>query len=270
MTLLRQNRELKKLGVWNWSLPAFAGKLPDGRSYNTCPSAGVCAQACYARNGTYLFPNVKARHQQNLMLVLDDLPGWTKAMLDELSHKKFTDAWVRIHDSGDFFTNTYLAAWLEVIRARPRTRFYAYTKEVAMFRTLVEPSPPRNFWWVYSYGGTQDHTLDPAADRVADVFADESSIEDAGWHSQAESDLLAVLGPAPVGIPANNIAHFKARQAGRRWSDWQAGAEAARAGRRERAEDAATRTSRRVPTTRQRLQIHARPASGFWDWTRAV
>ncbi|WUL17993.1 hypothetical protein OHS18_13470 [Amycolatopsis sp. NBC_00355] len=27
MTLLRQNRELKRLGIWNWSLPAFAGKL---------------------------------------------------------------------------------------------------------------------------------------------------------------------------------------------------------------------------------------------------
>ncbi|WSK77597.1 hypothetical protein OG570_40520 [Amycolatopsis sp. NBC_01286] len=27
MTFLRQNRELKRLGIWNWSLPAFAGKL---------------------------------------------------------------------------------------------------------------------------------------------------------------------------------------------------------------------------------------------------
>ena len=50
MTLLRQNRELKRLGIWNWSLAAFAGKLPDGRNYNACPSAGVRAQACYARS----------------------------------------------------------------------------------------------------------------------------------------------------------------------------------------------------------------------------
>ncbi|KFZ77130.1 hypothetical protein ED92_39335 [Amycolatopsis sp. MJM2582] len=240
MTLLRQNSELKKLGIWNWSLPAFAGKLPDGRNYNTCPSAGVCAQACYARNGTYLFPNVKARHQKNLALVLDDLPGWITAMQKELSHNKFTDAWVRIHDSGDFFSRAYLTAWLEVMAARPRTRFYAYTKEVAMFRELVEPRSPRNFWWVYSYGGTQDHSLDPDLDRVADVFADEAAIDEAGWHSQSESDLRAVIGPAPVGIPANNIAHFKARQAGRRWSDWQASVDAARAQRRARARDTAT------------------------------
>lgn len=239
MTLLRQNSELKKLGIWNWSLPAFAGKLPDGRNYNTCPSAGVCAQACYARNGTYLFPNVKARHQKNLALILDDLPGWITAMQKELSHTKFTDAWVRIHDSGDFFDGAYLTAWLEVMEARPRTRFYAYTKEVAMFRELVEPRPPRNFWWVYSYGGTQDHTLDPAVDRVADVFADEAAIDDAGWNSQSASDLLAVIGPAPVGIPANNIAHFKAKQAGRRWSHWQASVDAARSERRARSRDTA-------------------------------
>lgn len=74
--------------------------------------------------------------------------------------------------------------------------------------------------------------MDPSADRVADVFPDEQSITDAGWHSQEDSDLLAVLGPTPVGIPANNIAHFKARQAGRRWSRWQAGVDAARAARR--------------------------------------
>ncbi|UJW32517.1 hypothetical protein L3Q67_01640 [Saccharothrix sp. AJ9571] len=239
MTLLRQNRELKRLGIWNWSLPAFAGKLPDGRNYNTCPSAGVCAQACYARNGTYLFPNVRARHQENLRFVLDDLPGWKQAMLDELAHKKFLAAWIRVHDSGDFFSREYLSAWLEVMRARQRTNFYAYTKEVAAFRDLVEPNPPNNFWWVYSYGGTQDHTLNPGQDRVADVFPDEESIAAAGWHSQEESDLLAVRGPAPVGIPANNIAWAKARAAGRRWSQWQAGTDAARAAKKARAANAA-------------------------------
>ncbi|MFE3173090.1 hypothetical protein ACFXPA_36060 [Amycolatopsis sp. NPDC059090] len=98
MTLLRQNRELKRLGIWNWSLPAFAGTLPDGRNYNTCPSAGVCASVCYARNGTYRFPVVLQRHQENLRYVLDDLPGWTVQMTAEVTHPKFAGAWVRIHD----------------------------------------------------------------------------------------------------------------------------------------------------------------------------
>lgn len=48
--LLTQNSEMRQIGVWNWSLPAWAGRLADGRTYNTCPSAGICAQACYARS----------------------------------------------------------------------------------------------------------------------------------------------------------------------------------------------------------------------------
>ncbi|QXV57343.1 hypothetical protein [Amycolatopsis sp. TNS106] len=60
------------------------------------------------------------------------------------------------------------------------------------------------------------------------------SIQDAGWRSHAEPGLLAVLGPAPVGLPANHIARFTRLQNGRRWSDWQADADADRAHRRPR------------------------------------
>ncbi|GIH16137.1 GP88 family protein [Rugosimonospora africana] len=235
--LLTQNRQLRAIGVWNWSLPAWAGRLPDGRTYNTCPSAGVCRQVCYARHGTYRWPAVKAKHQANLMFVLDDLPGWETAMLIELTAAKFTGCWIRIHDSGDFFSDAYLAAWLRICRARPATFFYAYTKEVSRFRRIVEPDPPGNFHWVYSYGGTQDAALDPKTDRVADVFPDEAAITAAGWSSQDASDLLAVLGPPRVGIPANRIPGFQRRQAGRRFSHWQAADTAARAARQGRPGD---------------------------------
>lgn len=171
--LLTQNSELKPLGVWAWTLPAWAGRLQDGRRYNTCPSAGVCRFVCYARNGTYRFPTVRAKHETNLRFVLNDLAGWEAAMRRELSARRFTHRWIRIHDSGGFFSDDYTRAWLRVIRARPNTMFYAYTKEVDRFRRLVEPDPPVNFFWVYSYGGIQDAALDPATDRVADVFPDE-------------------------------------------------------------------------------------------------
>ncbi|MGI5213305.1 GP88 family protein [Plantactinospora sp. CA-290183] len=220
--LLTQNREMKAIGVWNWTLPAWAGRLADGRTYNTCPSAGICARVCYARNGTYLWPAVRARHQANLMFVLDDLPGWEAVMTAELGRRAAQGRWIRIHDSGDFFCDEYLAAWLRICHARPEVRFYCYTKEVDRFRRLVEPDPPANLFWVYSYGGTQDGALDPTVDRVADVFPDEAAISEAGWASQEASDLLAVLGPPLVGIPANRIPAFLRRLAGRRFSTWQA------------------------------------------------
>lgn len=231
--LLTQNREMRAIGVWNWSLPAWAGRLADGRTYNTCPSAGICRKVCYARNGTYLWPVVLGRHQANLMYVLDDPARWETTMVAELGARKFRGAWIRIHDSGDFFSDDYLRMWLRVCAARPEVNFYCYTKEVDRFRRLVEPHPPANFLFVYSYGGTQDHRLDPTVDRVADVFPDEQAIIDAGWSSQTASDLLAVLGPTLVGIPANRIPSFLRRLAGRRFSDWQREADAERAARRQ-------------------------------------
>ncbi|EMF20396.1 hypothetical protein H114_32674 [Streptomyces gancidicus BKS 13-15] len=230
--LLTQNSELRGEGIWNWTLPALATRLRDGRTVKTCPAAGVCALACYARNGSYNFPGVVERHQANLAYVLDDLGGWQRQMVTELAHPRHRGGWVRVHDAGDFFSDAYLAAWLRVMAWRPDVNFYAYTKEVERFRRLVEPAPPRNFRWVYSYGGTQDHLLDPARDRVADVFPDDDAIRAAGWHSQDRSDLLAVLGPAPVGIPSNRIPRFRRRMAGRTFREWQAEQDARRAARR--------------------------------------
>lgn len=230
--LLTQNRELKAIGVWGWSIPAWAGKLPSGKNYNTCPSAGVCRLACYARNGTYLFPGTKAKHHANLAFVLEDLAAWRDAMVAELGAKRHRNGYVRVHDAGDFFSDDYTNAWLEVMRARPEVTFYCYTKEVDRFRRLVEPDPPLNFLWAFSYGGTQDASLDPERDRVADVFPDEDAIRKAGFASQEASDLLAVLGPRLVGVPANNIPHFLKRMAGRRFSEWQAEADGKRAARR--------------------------------------
>jgi hypothetical protein len=55
MNLLTQNSDLKKSGIYGWTLPAHWSTLTDGTKFNTCPNAGVCAAFCYAKNGTYNF-----------------------------------------------------------------------------------------------------------------------------------------------------------------------------------------------------------------------
>jgi hypothetical protein len=260
--LLTQNRELKAIGVWNWTLPAWGGRLPSGKTYNNCPSAGVCRRVCYALNGTYRFPKVKAKHQANLAFVLEDIGGWEDAMSAELSAPKFHGTFVRIHDAGDFFSDGYTLAWLRIIRGHPDVTFYAYTKEVRRFRNLVEPNPPPNFLWVYSLGGTQDGDLDLSRDRVADVFPDEQSIADAGWSSQEASDLLAVLGPRLVGIPANRIPHFLRILGRRRFSQWQAEVDAEQRARHRRRQHDARLASRREPDAGSPVHIPSpRPPS---------
>ena len=219
--MLRQNRELKEIGVWNWTLPALGARLDDGRTVLTCPNAGACASLCYARNGTYLFPKVKAAHARNLKRVLDNLDGWKLDMIAE-ARKRAAGRYVRIHDSGDFFDDAYLAAWIEIAAAVPETTFYAYTKEVSRFKRMVEGRAPSNFKWLYSMGGKEDHLIDVENDRHAEVFHSEEALEAAGYFNQEASDILAIEAPTnKIGIVANNIPHFKKKQGGETFGSLQ-------------------------------------------------
>jgi hypothetical protein len=249
--LLTQNRELRQDGVWNFTLPAWVVELPDGSHFNVCPQAGACAKFCYARNGTYLFPKVRGKHLRNLEIARSE--DFYDAMVEELSHKRFratgvarvipglddvshlsawTQEWmgnggqaVRIHDSGDFFDDTYLLQWIDIANAIPDVLFYAYTKEVALVQGMQDGSVPwpDNFLVCFSMGGRQDHFIDPDVDRHADVFPDFDSMTAAGYMSQHLSDLLCVLLPTTrIGIPQNNIPHVKKKLAGRTFAEAQA------------------------------------------------
>jgi hypothetical protein len=247
--LLRQNSELRRDRVWNWTLPAWVARRSDGVAVNVCPQAGACIRVCYARNGTYNFPGVKAAHVRNLEAVQDDLGAWATAMLTELGRRKFRPsgeprlpgyprghlapavadlidrgaAAVRIHDAGDFFTDDYLLAWATIAELTPDVLFYAYTKEVARVRRVLGGGGPDNLLTVFSLGGKQDHLLDLAVDRHAEVFPDEAAIAAAGYESQDANDLLCVLSVNHrVGIPANNIPAFRKRLAGRTFGELEA------------------------------------------------
>jgi hypothetical protein len=237
--LLTQNSQMRAEGIFNWPLPAFAGRLDDGRTYNTCPEAGACATLCYATVGSYRFSNVLAAHQRNLKMIIDTPQSWEQQMATELQHKRYQGKWVRLHDSGDFFSDAYLAAWLRLVRGAPLVRFYCYTKAVARFRRLVEPDAPDNLKWCYSLGGTEDHLIDTGTERHADVFPRTAELEAAGYSDQTQSDLLAVLGPRKVGIPANRIPHLLKRQGEETFGSLQRARDIERVQRRKRAAERA-------------------------------
>ncbi|HEY8984669.1 MAG TPA: hypothetical protein VIU15_34475 [Streptomyces sp.] len=207
--LLTQNSQLRKEGIFNWTLPAFVIKLPDGKNFNVCSQAGACAALCYARVGAYRFKNVRAAHIRNLLLCRDSPKEWEERMSKELTHARYQGKWVRLHDSGDFFSDEYVLAWMRIMRGAPGVRFYCYTKEISRFRRLVENDAPDNFLWCYSLGGREDHLIDLENERHADVFPDVEALIAAGYSDQTESDLLSVLSDSPlVGIPANRIPHL--------------------------------------------------------------
>jgi hypothetical protein len=219
--LLTQNSLLKPDGAYNWTLPAWALRLSDGRNFNVCPNAGVCAQMCYARSGNFMFPAVRAHHERNLLMVLDHLPWWEQRMRSELRDKRYRGRHIRIHDSGDFFSDAYLEAWLRIISASPWATFYAYTKEVSRFKRIVEPNPPSNLLWIYSLGGKEDALVDREKDRYADVFPTRAAAEAAGYTSKEASDLHAIYSPKRVGLIANRIPEFRKKQGDATFSELQ-------------------------------------------------
>jgi len=246
--MLTQNRELREDNVWSWTLPAAKIRLTDGTWFNVCPHADACVNVCYARQGTYIFPKVRAAHVRNLEWTLDDLDGWAEAMTVELSHKRFRPtgtprvgafpegdtpdpllarwagaggAAVRIHDAGDFYSDEYLSAWKQIAAATPDVLFYAYTKEVTLVRSNSTPTP-ENFRVLFSLGGSEDHLIDRDEDRFADVFPDHESLDAAGFSTQFANDLHAVtMESKKVGIPQNNIAAFRKRLGGRTFGEVQ-------------------------------------------------
>ena len=226
-TLLTQNSELRQVGVYNWTLPAHVVTRANGQRFNVCPNAGACGRVCYAKFGMYTFSNVRDRHLRNLEYVLTDGYRWEHQMLRETAHTRFHPTgrrhkldhdpadtflakWigaggkaVRIHDAGDFYDAEYLARWVRIASRRPHVLFYAYTKEVAMLKATALPT---NFRVVYSLGGRQDHLVDKAYDRHADVFPTEQALRTAGYYNQEDNDLLAVTAPtARIGIVQNNL-----------------------------------------------------------------
>jgi hypothetical protein len=227
--LLSQNSDLRRSGVWNWSIPAHTVRLETGSLFNCCPNAGVCARVCYAKFGTYRFSNVLARHTANLEYFLYWPVEWQAHMTEELQHKRFlpsgkphdlpgdpADLWlsdwihgggraVRIHDAGDFFNDHYFLAWCEIAQSLPHILFYAYTKEVSMV-TRLNGIIPGNLRLLFSYGGLEDHLIDREQHRNADVFPNLEELLAAGYTDQGDSDLLAVCAPTnKIGIVANNL-----------------------------------------------------------------
>ena len=220
MTIFSQNRDLKKTGIYGWTLPAHFVVLTNGEKFNTCPNAGVCGALCCAKNGTYKFKNVMKSHIEKLEWVLYRTDSWMAAVMEELSLKKYVGKFIRIHDGGDFFSQWYAERWLTIAAANPQCTFYTYTKEVVLFKETLKDLIPSNFIVIYSFGGKQDKYIDREVDRHSDVFTDYDKMIELGYFDIEEDDKLAAIGPRKVGLFRNNIKHFIKKQGDRSFGEW--------------------------------------------------
>lgn len=164
--------------IYNFGIPAYKSNT----GIMTCPYAGKCASGCYARSGTYQISNVKAAYEYRLAQTL--LSNFSEIVIQEITRRKIVK--VRIHDSGDFYSIEYLKKWLAIMQALPHVQFYAYTKSIPFFASVVVPS---NFHVIFSEGGKLDSMI-PKGHIHSRVFENENDLLDAGYTDVSNNDDL--------------------------------------------------------------------------------
>ena len=186
MNLLTQNSKLKKtskalsLRVFNFGIPAYksaSGKL-------TCPMADECVKFCYAKKGAYIWGNVKPAFEKRYELSKTD--DFISAMNAEIQSKK--PDYVRVHDSGDYYSKAYLDKWIEIAIHNPNVRFYSYTNMIEMF---LNTSLPDNYDIIFSDSGKQKSLINPLKHRHTKIFSTSFALQEAGYADASSVDLMA-------------------------------------------------------------------------------
>ena len=186
MNLLTQNSKLKKtskvlsLRVFNFGIPAYksaSGKL-------TCPMADECVKFCYAKKGTYIWSNVKPAFEKRYELSKTD--DFIPTMNAEIQSKK--PDYVRVHDSGDYYSKVYLDKWIEIAIHNPNVRFYSYTNMIDMF---LNTSLPANYDIIFSDSGKQKSLINPLKHRHTKIFSTSFALQEAGYTDASSVDLMA-------------------------------------------------------------------------------
>jgi hypothetical protein len=186
MDFLTQNSKLKKtskeLGVrvFNFGIPAYksaSGKL-------TCPFAKDCVKYCYAQKGAYIWGNVSPAFERRYEAT--KLDTFVDLMTQEVQRKKVD--FLRIHDSGDYYSPAYLEKWLQIARNNPQTKFYSYTKSVPLFENV---ELPENFDVIFSQGSKVDFLIEPETMRHSKIFKSAEELTIAGYVDASKIDLYA-------------------------------------------------------------------------------
>jgi hypothetical protein len=184
-----------------YKVPIVTFSLPAGF---TCPGARDCKSRamedmngkryildgpdtefrCFAASQEVLFTNTynARRHNLELLRKCKTTNEMAKLIADSLPSKSKI---VRIHVSGDFFSQKYFDAWVKVATDNPSVVFYAYTKSLP-YVIKRRDSIPQNFRLTASYGGRHDSLIPSSGIRSARVVFSEAEADRLGLEIDAD------------------------------------------------------------------------------------
>ena len=175
--LLSTNSKLRRDRIFKFSLPK--GK--------TCIGADKCLEWCFAGKGHYKIhaKTIAIAHNRNLKDSKSE--DFIDRMITEIVKRKLTR--IRIHDSGDFYSQDYVDKWVTIAGSLPNVKFYAYTKSLQLDFTRFTRLP--NARMIQSLGGKYDHLID-LSKHHATVFVSKFELMLANYTDCSESDLIAL------------------------------------------------------------------------------
>jgi hypothetical protein len=154
----------------------------------TCPGASQClakanrdtgriddgklqAFRCFAASAEAAYTNVRESRWHNF----DLLKGKTREEMRDLILSSLPEeaSIVRVHVSGDFFSEGYFLAWADVSKERPKVKFYAYTKSIHIWEKVVS-QVPSNLVLTASEGGKFDDRIN-GFKRAKVVFSEDEA-----------------------------------------------------------------------------------------------
>jgi hypothetical protein len=150
---------LNRLSKGNYKLPKSTGifNLPAG---STCPNCKDCYDTCYARQAEIQYAAVRNFRAENERLARNELIELTKLIKKQIKRQNIKI--VRIHESGDFFSDDYMVAWAGIAADCHDVKFYGYTKE----KKALALNNMENMNIIYSYVqgkrnyGSREYVLD--------------------------------------------------------------------------------------------------------------
>ena len=142
-----------------------------------------------SRYGT---PNVIDARQHNLYLSQQD----TFVEMAIVDLKRFrTVNTIRVHDSGDFYSQEYLNKWRNIAKTMPHITFYAYTKSLH----LNFEGMPNNFKITQSLGGKYDNLVNLNMPHSR-IFSSHDARINAGYIDGNVNDVPAIEGVRNIGL----------------------------------------------------------------------
>jgi hypothetical protein len=189
LSFSRGNEKLKYLDVVYISLPAgYACPFADicksmahrhGKKFKTGKSIIDLGDIrCYAASAEMRWPAVRKQRWRNFDLLRQfkgDVGGMADLILRSFDYYESKNPPIklfRIHESGDFFSQEYFDAWLQVVKTRSNILFYAYTKSLP-FWAARKGEIPKNLRLVASEGGTMDELIDKEQFRRTIIVKDQ-------------------------------------------------------------------------------------------------